>query len=170
MQIPDVLTSYKKEIEKALHTPVLAAWPEDETYAEAPQPRQLAEVLLPVLHAHLAGARIAYLFREKLTRRGQVGLGKAAKASAQLAYLADFDFVITFNWTAWRELRPEQRLALVDHELCHCDKDEESWVLKYHDVEDFTAVVRRWGLWTPDLRSMGEAMQLSLELIGSHAD
>jgi hypothetical protein len=49
-----------------------------------------------------------------------------------------------------------QRVALVDHELCHFGREEDdkgnrSWVLVSHDIEEFKGIVERWGLWRPDL-------------------
>jgi len=46
----------------------------------------------------------------------------------------------------------EGKLALLDHELCHCGtsknaKGEPVYYLRRHDLEEFEEVVRRHGLW-----------------------
>lgn len=49
-------------------------------------------------------------------------------------------------------LSDAQRVALVDHELCHCTVNEDGVpTLLHHDVEEFGQVVERHGLWKPDL-------------------
>jgi predicted LPLAT superfamily acyltransferase len=74
-------------------------------------------------------------------------------------------FVIEIAFDAWEILEKEQRVALVDHELCHCMMDEDSGklIMHPHDLEEFNAVVRRHGLWQPDVvtfaRTLREAEQ-----------
>lgn len=157
MQLPDVLEACRGELDAALSTAIPGNWPEDESYLGADQPGAIAGVVIEPLHPQLALAKIGYLFREKMERRGQVRLGTAAKASSKVLFLTGLDFLIEFNWQAWRELTPKQRIALVDHELCHCERDIEKGVytLRHHDVEEFSEIVRRWGLWTPDLCGFG---------------
>lgn len=144
--VGDALTAAVREVE------LLAKWPLDETFADAAQPRAMAKPLIGAVHQHLAPAKIAYLYREDMERRGRLVLGKASKAAGVLAYLSGFDFVLVFNWKAWAQLTPPQRIALVDHELAHCEMGETGWALVAHDVEEFRSIVGRWGLWTPDLR------------------
>lgn len=76
-------------------------------------------------------------------------------------------FLITIAKDIWMQLDSEKRHALVDHELCHCGISGEKICMLPHDVEDFTAIVRRRGLWTPDLASLVKAAggaQQSLDL------
>lgn len=156
MHVPDALRPYQEDLAIALQTPLLAQWDPERTYENAPQPGAIAAVLVDALHDHLQGASIGYLFREKMKTRDRVVLGKASKAGAKLEFFADHDFVIEFNWQEWRRLSPMQRIALVDHELRHCgreenDKGERSWVMQSHDIEEFKDIVERWGLWKADL-------------------
>lgn len=161
MQLPSVLQEHEKELLHAMGIALLGAWPEGEQYAVADQPAAIGRVLIKALHGHLLTAKIAYLFREDMQRRDRIRLGVAGKAAAKLRFLADYDFVIEFNWTAWRQLTTEQRIALVDHELCHCDLDVEKgdFAIRHHDVEEFGSIVRRWGLWKLDLQSFGPVVQ-----------
>ncbi len=123
-------------------------------------PAALAAALIPKYHPHLADARMGFVWRSRASERGaHVVLGKAARAPAHLQALAGVDFVLEFAADRWATLDDAQRLALVDHELCHCgvDVDEQTgareWVLVDHDLEEFSAVVQRHGLWKSDLRS-----------------
>lgn len=149
LQLPPELEGERAALAKALDEPIPLTWPEDEGYLNAQQAHRIAHVLIGVYHQRLANARISYLFRKEIKKGTKALGGKAAKAGGKLEFLASVDFVIEFNWQAWKLLRPAQRLALVDHELLHCDVDLETgrWLLVEHDVEEFGAIVRRWGLW-----------------------
>lgn len=156
MHLPEELRLRQEELAVALNTPLLVTWDPERTYENAHQAAAIGKVLVNVVHADLAGASIAYLFREKMKTRDRVVWGKASKAGAKLEFFADHDFVIEFNWSQWRHLSPMQRVALVDHELSHLGREEDekgnrSWVLVSHDIEEFKGIVERWGLWRPDL-------------------
>ncbi len=156
--VADKLTRAVREVE------ILGAWPEDKpAYVAAPQAEAIASPLIAALHTHLVNAKVAYLFREDMKRRGMVRLGVASKAGTKLVYLTGYDFVLDFNWSYWGKLSPVQRIALVDHELTHCVRgpEGEGWAVAAHDVEEFSSIVQRWGLWTPDLREFSKAAQRS---------
>lgn len=155
--LPKELHALSDAIERAALIPIGAAWDEERKVESCEPARQIAFLLIPQLHEHLESAKIVYLFREDMKDRCRVKLGTAKKASAEVAYLTDYDFILTFNWTAWRTLLPSQRVALVDHELCHCgiDMEKGGYAMVPHDVEEFGSIVRRWGLWKPDLRNFG---------------
>jgi hypothetical protein len=158
MPLPAELGGHREAIEKALDTAVLAGtWPEGQTFHAADQPQAIGGVLIEALRRELVGANIAYLFREKMRSGGQVKYAKAGRSSALLEYLTSLDFVIEFNWTAWGQFTPLQRLACVDHYLCRCAKDSDSglYVMRHPDVAEFGEIVRRYGLWTLDLRNFG---------------
>lgn len=157
------LADARSNLEIALHGPVPATWDDADHYVEARQPREIGEALVEVVHRDVQDARIAYLFRKDMAKGGdRVQLAHAAKVSKKWQFLAQVDFVIEVNWTKWRELTPRQRVALVDHELCHCgrDLDNEKWVLVHHDVEEFGNIVRRWGCWKPDLEMFSKQLDL----------
>lgn len=167
MKLPRVLVPVRARLETALAQPLLGSWPEDARFRHADQPAALGGVLIEGLHRHLTSARIAYLFVEQMHDGEKVTLAKVGKASALIAYLADFDFVLKVNWTAWRELTAEQRIALIDHELCHCGVDAETsaYVMLHHDIEEFGQIVRRWGFWTEDLEGFAVEVGAQLELL-----
>lgn len=154
----EALTKALREID------VLEQWPEEKpAFLSAPQPSAIAKTLVQAIHRHLVEpvpARIAYLFREDMERRGRVKLGVAGKASGKIEYLAGYDFTIEFNWAWWTKLTPAQRIALVDHELSHCGVNAKgAWTVIPHDVEEFSSIVRRWGLWTMDLVDFNTAIR-----------
>jgi len=158
--LPGPLEPLRPKLERAFDVAVFALWPEGVDLQEAEQPAALGRVLIGALHTHLASAKIAYLFKAKMAKRGQTKLGVASHATGKLAFLSGMDFVIEFNHATWRTLTPQARLALVDHELTHCVTDEDGeYTLRLHDVEEFGSIIRRWGLWTPDLVGFGHAVQ-----------
>lgn len=165
--LPESLELVRREIETALAVPVPGAWPEDQPMIEAEQPAALAQAIIPLLHKHLVDAQISYLFVEDKRERDRVKLGHAAKASTKLRFIAQVDYVVEFNWTAWGTLSIEQRVALVDHELCHCagKDDKGKWAERGHDVEEFTAIVGRWGAWTGDLAQFGRVLSRQIEML-----
>jgi hypothetical protein len=152
--LPKALSAVAEELTRAVReVPIIGTWPEGEAFQTADQPQAIARALIHGYHTHLGQASIAYLYREQLERGGRVRLGVAQRASAKLRYLSEFDFILEFNWQTWNALSPPQRIALVDHELCHCVRDDEGrYGMRRHDVEEFSEIVGRWGLWTPDLR------------------
>lgn len=166
--VADKLTRAVREVE------VLGAWPDDKApFLSAPQAEAIGKVLVGALHPHLVNAKIVYLYREDMKRRGRVRLGVATKAGTKLVYLAGCDFVLDFNWTYWGKLTPVQRIALVDHELTHCARgpEGEGWAVLAHDVEEFSSIVQRWGLWTPDLlqfNAAAKSAQINLFAEGAH--
>jgi hypothetical protein len=62
-------------------------------------------------------------------------------------------------------LAPEHQEALLDHELQHCsagtdDAGNKVWYIQGHDVEDFHAIIRRHGLWSPALKKIETALEM----------
>lgn len=163
LKLPTKLADLDLKFGKALNTPVREIWPEGEKFAPADCPAAIAHVFIrsSALHARLANAKVAYLFRPSIVKGGKEKGGVASRASTKVAYLTGFDFVIEFSHEVWLKLTPEQRLALVDHQLAHCERDPNTgaWTMRDHDVEEFSDVVHRWGLWTMPLRGFGVAIE-----------
>lgn len=138
-------------------------WPE-------PELDRIGAELVGKYHNHLLEAEISYLVTSKtMSRAGKAIAGKARKASGLIKYYARSDFIIVVADTFWQAVGRPERLALVDHELSHCsvDHDEDgnrSWVLVGHDIEEFTAVVDRHGLWHDALKKFGRSAAKQLEL------
>lgn len=151
------------------------------TYRPAPAVEHIAGTLIPTHHPDLDGVRIQYVFRSKASKKNdKIVLGKARKVSGLNAYLATpadevgFDdeavefFVIEIAEDCWRDLNHEQRIALVDHELCHLaiefDDDEQvKLVMRSHDLEEFREIVERHGLWKPDLTEFADSVAKAVQ-------
>jgi len=132
--------------------------------------------LIEKFHEELTNAKIALAWNKgwKANVDGQKTLGKTKKASDLDRELAAFDFVIILNQEFWEDpkTKDEQRDALLDHELCHCavreDKDGEPmrdergrtvYRLRKHDVEEFSEVVRRHGIWKRDIEHFASSLK-----------
>ncbi|MDQ7790047.1 MAG: putative metallopeptidase, partial [Clostridia bacterium] len=122
-------------------------------FVDAPEVEKIAHDLLEEHHGHLAEARVCYLFRlGPWASKGDVVLGKAYKVSDRDKYLHGYDFLIVINKDYWPALTEDQRVALVDHELCHCSRGEDTsdgfpkWEIRNRTVEEFVEVIRRHGL------------------------
>lgn len=123
-------------------------------WRRAPEVEEIARQLIGKYHTHLAEARILYLFREgKWSSQDRTTWGKAVKVSDRDRYIHGYDFLVIINEEVWHELDEPAREALVDHELSHCgQKENGTWCVWGHDLEDFAAVVRRHGLWNENVR------------------
>lgn len=156
-------------------------------YFDAPEVQQIAESLIEKYHQHLIdfSVKIRYVFVDKTpSSKGKEVWGTCRKVSGLNAYLESGDidcdpfFVITISKEIWDILPNDKKLALVDHELCHAwaevkqEKEDEEQELdedtteseqvvklnvKPHDLEEFSCIVRRHGLWREDIQDFVEA-------------
>lgn len=159
--LPSELATKHAELLKAMVQPKdPKEWTDGTNFEYAYAPEAIATILIPVFHSHLRPKRFAFLWKEEMARRGSTVLGKAATASGQVKFFGEVDYVLVFNWVAWGQLTPRQRVALVDHELLHCavDPENDKPKLRGHDVEEFRDIIERWGLWKPDLKEFGDAV------------
>jgi hypothetical protein len=135
-------------------------------YEIAKDVQNLAETLIAKYHPHLVDANIAYIFKtDTWKKNGKTILGSAHRCSEKEKLLHGYDFIITLNHFVWATVDVKTKMAILDHELCHCgwNDDEAKFILVPHDLEDFVDVVRRHGLYMPDVEAMGRAMhQLNL--------
>lgn len=127
-------------------------------------------------HPHLKNARIALAWHSgwKADTDGRMKLGMCKLASDFDRQLHDFDFVIVLNRSFWTsmEVTDAQRKALLDHELCHAEvsidpatndpKETELgrtiYRIRRHDIEEFSAIVERHGLYKKDLEHFAAAI------------
>jgi hypothetical protein len=134
--------------------------------------------LIERFHAELTGARIALAWNLawKPDVDGRVILGKCKKASDLDRELAPYDFVILLRRFFFEdgEVSNEQRRALIDHELTHATvkldrrgepvedlKGRKVYRLRKHDLEEFSAVVERHGLYKRDIEQFAAALRRS---------
>jgi predicted metallopeptidase len=160
-------------------------------YSPAPEVQEIAQKLITTVDEHhmLGVVNIVYVWREKAQKsKGRTTLATARLVTGLNAYLANFAagetlealndsfFVIEVAADTWEQLRPEQRIALVDHELCHCkvahdENDQLQLGTRGHDVEEFAAIIDRHGLWKPDVAQfasrIAEQLALAVEEAGT---
>ena len=105
-------------------------------------------------HKRLDGAKIAVVMKDKSSKKaGKAVLGTASRPSEQLRPLLDDDyaFVIIIAEDEWNNMGTTQRVALVDHELCHCEYNNKGMpTMRGHDYEEFAEVFQRHGFWRKD--------------------
>jgi len=147
--------------------------PETETskFSYADEVHEIASKVIDKWHSELAKAKIVYLFKdvETWTSNGKTVLAKTYKVPGQWHYLSGYDILVIVNRIAWLVLDPEQREALIDHELCHVLKSEDQngnpkYSLAGHDLEEFAAVVQRHGLWMGDVAQFMAAASQQLTI------
>lgn len=153
-------------------------------YRHAPEVHEIAAGLIESVpeHKDLDGCRIEYVFIDKAPKsKGRAVWGRARKLGGLPAFIAAGHpvdelfvvpramFVIEISWNIWLYLDEGQRVALVDHELCHCvavlDEDDELVLsTRPHDFEEFRGVIDRHGLWNSSSTALGATIADQLVL------
>jgi hypothetical protein len=145
--------------------------------------QRLAWPLIRDHHDHLKTARILWLTTNAKRKRGdKTVLATSSRMSVIQRFLSGgmeaiedgYDFLILISATQWRSLTAAQQLALVDHQLCRCGLRQtvnrrtgattETWCALSPDVEEFSAVIRRHGLWLTAQRNFAEAIPRQMHL------
>ena len=122
----------------------------------------LANELIYEHHPWLAAWRIGFVFRsDGMKKNGRITIGNTSKVSPKYTPHLALDYLIWLALDTWENLTAMQRKALVDHELCHIDTNGR---LRGHDVEEFGEIIRRYGLWTPDLFRLQETFERACQL------
>lgn len=127
-------------------------------------------------HSELRDAKIVLAWHKgwKPDVDGRVTLGMCRKASDLDRQLADYDFIILLNREWWTNISvtQEQQVALMDHELCHAEvvidpvtndphvdeKGRTVYRIRKHDIEEFAAIVERYGCYKRDLETFAAAL------------
>lgn len=132
------------------------------TWSEAaPSVIKTAEGLIESYHPVLKSARIAFVFRSEAQKQGErYILGQCTKVPAKFQPYLEFDYIIWLSEQDYMGMDSRQREALIDHELCHCKFSIESlsWGIRPHDIQEFSAVIERYGIWSPDVRKVKTAL------------
>lgn len=131
-------------------------------------------------HNHLREneIRIEYLFRhESKQKGGKFVLGSVHEPTCQGEMRPLFewlierlfgsmpDYVMILDRGFWNSVTPQTREALIYHELCHIKQKLDEYGsprfnritgqpiygLVAHDLEEFQAVVAKYGEWSPDI-------------------
>jgi Putative phage metallopeptidase len=125
-------------------------------------------------HHETRKAKVALAWRIALKpdTDGHLLLGKCIKASDLQRELSEYDFVILLNKEVWEDktFGHKRQKALLDHELCHIaqvyrkgkrlknDHGKYVFRLRNHDVEEFSEIVDRHGIWKHDLELFAAAL------------
>lgn len=126
-------------------------------------------------HDELRFAAIALAWRKALKPDidGHIVLGKCVRVTDLHREFEAYDFIVVLNKEYWEAFSPEQRLALMDHELCHAaarldaktseqqqdEKGRKVWRTCKHDIEEFREVVERHGCYKADLEAFAKALR-----------
>ncbi len=157
-------------------------------YSEAPEVDAVGRVLIRESFSFLIryAVRVEFIFIEKTPKtKGKERWGCCRLITSLNAFLANGEqdgesfFCIEIARPIWQELDAKAREALVFHELCHAwaeeeydEESDETEIVKStlpHDIEEFTAVIDRYGYqWRGDAERFAESIikahaQLSLE-------
>jgi predicted metallopeptidase len=129
-------------------------------YVEAPDVQALSEKVIEEFGFVDAGlARIKYLF--KISEKSKYS-GKISKAGPKWKHITGFDYVMEV-WKPFWDAEPSKLRALLYHELCHVKKEDTKkgtrWRLHDHPIEAFPDEIRMFGIWSPQLQSMMDAVQ-----------
>lgn len=117
---------------------------------------------------------VAWHYGFKPGHDGKMILGQFQILNDLQRQMNGFDGVMLLNFTWWHhpEVNLEHKETLIDHELCHprvlLDQDtglpcqDELGNVRYynrrHDVEEFSCIIERHGVWKKDLEAMAKAM------------
>ena len=147
----------------------------DFSWARANDVETIARRLVGQYHPHLREAAIRAYFRPKARKVHQKVVVADIRLPSPLitAIAADLefavDYIITVGLDRWATIPDEKRGPWIDHELCHAagrDPETEKWTLCAHDIEEFEAVVPRWGTtWRKDLDSFAKVC-VQIPLLG----
>ena len=140
---------------------------DDLKFWEAIEVLDIAKDLIAKDHSHLTDLPILYMFVKKMSEWGRMQL-----RSPKEVFISGYRFVMEVNHSAWVNLTEKQRIALVDHELCHAGYNPETGEANIidHDVEEFGEVIKRHGFWRDDVKLFGHICHEQLDLGFSKKD
>lgn len=150
-------------------------------YQISPRIRDIAERLIDDHHPHLKDAKelIEYFIRDTSSIDWS---GKCKKCSGFERFLTEKMFHVFIIEPALECWPMEKLEALVDHELCHIHRETglevldaktgkfirkewaeksnpDNWSIRDHDVEEFSDVIRRHGLWEQGIEKFAEVVR-----------
>lgn len=129
--------------------------------------REMTEICSEIVRNHHESLRGFYIgviaWEGERKSSGSLMLGKARKISENMRPLmADemLDAVIEISADFWSTAKPNQKRALMDHELHHLTVNENGQLaMRGHDIEEFNAIIRRYGFWLEDVQRTAAAVQ-----------
>jgi hypothetical protein len=160
----------------------LGFWQDDSTdFIAHPEAELILQHIVRTYRRDLAGFRIGVVMQRKIPPSlGRGRLGTATKLPGKMAYLSEWDAIVTLDFKHWRNLTDKDRQRLIHHELEHLTVNDVGTGLRLvsHDFEDFASIVERYGLrseskaFSTDGRTADvlEAWGAQLELVPAEAD
>ncbi|KJS23134.1 MAG: hypothetical protein VR72_02920 [Clostridiaceae bacterium BRH_c20a] len=148
-------------------------------FKKAPEVEAIALELISQFHPHLKDA-VDKLDFYKRYGGGVDWAGKCKKCTSFERHLTSKMFFVFINDDVWTRMNSNQREALVDHELCHIlrrkgefinhetrevefrwanKEDPDNWYIREHDVEEFSDVIYRHGLWETGIEKFAVAVR-----------
>jgi hypothetical protein len=126
--------------------------------------QQVYDVLSIVLatdeHRSLTNYKFRLLFCNKIKNsKGRRTLATIKVLGDKERLLCGVDILIVIDFFFWTE-NPEKQEPLLFHELCHLQVDEEGKLVSTgHDLEEFYAVVKKYGDWNKQAKPIAEAIK-----------
>lgn len=151
-------------------------------FEKSPRIREIAEQLISDHHPHLKDAEEQVEYYTRAAVGGVDWAGKCKKCSSFERFLTGKMFHIFIIESAFYDWPEDKLKALVDHELCHIRRktgmelidpntgkvvkkewaqkdDPDNWYIREHDVEEFSEVIHRHGLWDLGIEKFAEAVR-----------
>lgn len=120
-----------------------------------------AQRIINESYPYLLDARIAFVFRDEAQKTaGRKSLGGVQKVPAKLQTFLEYDFIIWISEDDYSKWDYETRLAMLDHYLAFCIMGEGGWKIRKPDIEAFSFVIARHGLYTADIARAAEAIEI----------
>ncbi len=98
---------------------------------------------------YLNGVRIKYLLVTPNISKTVVG--RCIKSSSELKYFSETDYIIEFSNDIWEKVDEKTKELVMYHELLHIlivnkEDGETSFQLAKHDVQDFSQILKHYGI------------------------
>jgi len=134
-------------------------------YDPAESVAEISKGLIRKFHSDLVNTKIAYLYKNKpIKARGKEVIAFSSKCSGIVKVLSEYDVIMIVSYPAFQQLTDDHKIAIIDHELTHLLVDEDSTGapklrILAHDVEEFSSIIERHGLYQQDLVRLGKVIQ-----------
>lgn len=134
-------------------------------YSEAPEVQQLAEMVIeenPEDLADVYGQPVAIKYLFKDSKKSQY-LGKCSKATGKWRHMTLVDYVVEVWSEWWKTALPNEKKALLFHELRHIKMEEKedeegnieiNWKIRKHDNEVFQSEIELYGSWRKEIAEL----------------
>jgi predicted metallopeptidase len=123
--------------------------------------------LIELFYPLLQGATVRAVYRSTKFPDSPFTVARIEKITGLRAWLyskidgeQDAFFLIQVVVPNWETFEPRQQVAVLDHEICHIDYNDEkdSYALRDHTVQEFPEIVERHGAYHPSLEYFYEAL------------